>query len=155
MVFIIIWLIGLLIGLVTTIFDKSLNSVQSIATNFLFYQITFTITVIGLICFIGHVFKSDNIAEKNQWPKGNLFQKELGISQFGWTFAGLLGIRYKGTWLSTIIIFSVMFIGAAIIHIYDTAKNKNHKKGNPLIIIADLIVPISILVLSVISGAWN
>lgn len=154
MIFIVWWLLGLAIGCTTTIFNKSLNTINLVAENLLFYQLTITITLTGLTCFAGHVFKSDVIAQKNGWPKGNLFQKELGVSELGWAFGGILAIWFKGTWLSTIVIFSTMLIGAAIIHIYDTRKNKNYKKGNPIMVIADLAIPISIIALSVLSGIW-
>ncbi len=155
MIFLSFWLIGIISGVISTIIDPSLRTVQSIAYNLLFYQITVTVTLSGLVCFIGQVFKSDMIADKNGWPRGNLFQKELGLSQIGWAFAGILSIWYKSVlWIGIIVIFCPMIIGAAIIHIMDLLKNKNHKPGNPAIIFTDLIIPITLIVLSIFAKIW-
>ncbi len=155
MIFLVLWLLGILLGIVTTIMNPSLRTMQSIAYNLLFYQMTVTVTLSGLICFTGHVFRSDSIADKNGWPRGSLFQKELGFSQLGWAFAGILSIWYKSTlWIAIIVILCPMFIGAEVIHIMDMFKNKNLKPGNPLIIFADLIIPLTLIVLSVFAKIW-
>ena len=154
MIFLVVWLIGIIIGIMTTIINPSLRTVPLIAENLLFYQLTVTITLTGLICFAGHVF-TDRPATKNGWPKGNLFEKELGFSQLGWMFAGVLSIRYQGSfWLALIIIFSVMMVGAAIIHIFDGIKNKNFKQGNPLIALIDLLIPATLISLSILAKIW-
>lgn len=154
MIFFVVWLIGIIIGIITTIINPSLRTLQSIATNFLFYQLTITITLSGLICFIGHAF-TDRAAKKNGWPKGNLFEKELGFSQLGWAFAGILSIRYQGSfWIAIIIVFSTMMIGAAIIHIIDMVKNKNFKQGNPMITLVDLLIPATLIILSILARIW-
>ncbi len=156
MIFLLIWILALIVGVITTIINPALRSIQSISFNLLFYQITITITLSGFVSFVGHVFKSDIIAIKNNWPKGNLFQKELGFSQLGWTFAGLLSLWYNNSklWIPIIIIFSTMYIGAAIIHIFDIKKNKNHIKGNPFIILVDILIPVTIIILSILAKIW-
>lgn len=155
MIFLFLWVIGIIAGIITVIINPSLRTVQSIAYNLLFYQMTVTVTLTGLVCFTGQVFRSDSIANKNGWPKGNLFQKELGFSQVGWAFAGILSIWYKSPiWIAIIVILCPMFIGAAIIHIMDVLKNKNLKPGNPLIIFADLIIPVTLIILSVLAKIW-
>jgi len=155
MIFLFFWLLGIIIGITTIFINPSLRTAQSIAYTLLFYQMTVTVTLSGLTCFVGHVFKSDVIAVKNGWPKGNLFQKELGFAQSGWAIAGILSIWYKDPmWISVIVIFCPMFFGAAIIHILDRIKNGNFKHGNPAIIFIDLIIPSSLIVLSVIAKIW-
>jgi hypothetical protein len=151
MIFFILWLIGILAGIITTIFNPSLRTVQTIAYNMLYYQIIITVTFSGLICFIGHVF-TNRVAKKNGWSEGNLFEKELGFSQLGWFFAGILSLRYKDSFLiAVVVIFCTMIIGAAIIHIIDKYKNNNLKQGNPIIIIIDLLIPATLIILLILA----
>ncbi len=127
---------------------------QSIAANLLSKQITIMIPFPGITGFIGHVF-TNKIAIKNECLKGNYFEKELGVSQLGLAFAGILSNWYKGyLWIAVIAIFCTMFFGAAIIHTYDLIKNKNFKKNNTGIIAIDLSIPASFLVLSIFLKIW-
>ncbi|HEY1406345.1 MAG TPA: DUF6790 family protein [Spirochaetota bacterium] len=154
MIFLLLWALGLVVGIITAASDPSIRTLQSIAYNLLFYQMVITIPLIGTICFIGHVFKSDHIAAKNGWPKGNLFQKELGMAQVGWAIAGISSIWFRGSWTAIILIFSPMFIGAALIHFIDMIRNRNAKPGNPVIIFADVLVPLSLIALSILARIW-
>ncbi len=155
MIFLFFWIAGIITGLITTVADPSLRTLQSISYNMLFYQMTVTVTLSGITCFNGHIFRSAMIADKNGWPRGNLFQKELGLSQLGWAFAGILSIWYKSPlWIGIIVIYCPMLIGAAVIHIFDLVKNNNRKSGNPAIIFANLIIPASLIVLSVFAKIW-
>ncbi len=154
MIFWVVWLIGIVVGIITTITNPSLRTIPLIAENLLFYQLTVTITLTGFICFIGHVF-TDRPATKNGWPKGNLFEKELGFSQLGWAFGGILSIGYKGSFrIGIIIVFSTMMIGAAMIHIVDGIENKNFTQGKPMIVLIDLLMPATLIVLSILAKIW-
>jgi len=80
-IFLVFWLMGLIVGIIATIVDPSLRTLQTVALNLLFYQITITVTLVGIMGFVGHVLKSDMVAESIGWSKGSFFQKELGLSR--------------------------------------------------------------------------
>lgn len=150
--FFIFWLIGIIVGIATTIFNPAIRSVQSIATNLLFYQLVITVALAGIQGFLGHVFKSDMVAEYIGWGKGSPFQKELGYAELGYGIAGLLCIwMNKGFWLSTILTFSVLFIGATIVHLSEVVKGKNFRRGNFFMILPDLLIPMTLIILFAIS----
>lgn len=152
MIFFIFWLIGIIVGIVTTIINPAIRDVQAIATNLLLYQLVITVVLTGIQGFLGHVFKSDMIADFIGWEKGSPFQKELGYAELGYGISGILCIwMSKDFWLATIVTFSTLFIGATIVHIKETIKNKNFKPGNFFMILPDLITPLSLIVLYFIS----
>lgn len=152
MIFFIFWLIGIIVGIVTTIINPAIRDVQAIATNLLLYQLVITVVLTGIQGFLGHVFKSDMIADFIGWEKGSPFQKELGYAELGYGISGILCIwMNKDFWLATIVTFSTLFIGATIVHIKETIKNKNFKPGNFFMILPDLITPLSLIVLYFIS----
>lgn len=148
MIFFIFWLIGIILGIVTTIMNPTIRTVQAISTNLLFYQLVITLTLTGVQGFLGHVFKSDMVAEYIGWEKGSPFQKELGYAELGYGIAGVICIwMSREFWLATIIITSPLFIGAAIVHLKEMMKSKNFKPGNSIILLPDLIIPLSLIVL--------
>lgn len=152
MIFLIFWLIGIIVGIATTIINPVIRSVQAISTNLLFYQLVITITLTGISGFVGHAIKSDRIAEFIGWEKGSPFQKELGYAELGYGIAGILCIwMSKEFWLATIVIFSPLFFGATIVHIKEMLKSRNFKPGNSFIVLPDLIIPISLVVLYALS----
>jgi hypothetical protein len=152
MIFLIFWLIGTVVGVVTTIINPAIRDSQSIATNLMFYQLVITVALTGIQGFLGHVFKSDMVAEFIGWEKGSPFQKELGYAELGYGISGILCIwMSKDFWLATIVTFSTLIIGATIVHIKETIKNKNFKAGNFFMILPDLITPLWLIVLYFIS----
>lgn len=152
MIFFIFWLIGIIVGIVTTIMNPAIRTVQAISTNLLFYQLVITLTLTGVQGFLGHVFKSDMVAEYIGWEKGSPFQKELGYAELGYGIAGVICIwMSREFWLATIIITSPLFIGAAIVHLKEMMKSKNFKPGNSIILLPDLIIPLSLILLYFIS----
>ncbi|GAA0075816.1 hypothetical protein UT300005_01940 [Clostridium sp. CTA-5] len=153
MIFFIFWLIGIIVGIITTIINPTIRTVQAISTNLLFYQLVITLTLTGVQGFLGHVFKSDMVAEYIGWEKGSPFQKELGYAELGYGIAGVLCIWMgRDFWLATIVIISPLFIGATIVHLKEMIKNKNFKPGNSIILLPDLIIPLSLIVLYFISA---
>lgn len=128
----------------------------SISINLLFYQLTLTVTMSGISGFFGHVFFSDKIAESIGWPKGNLFQKELGFAELGYIILGILCNYFRGNfWLASIIAFSSLFLGAAIIHIIEMILKKNFKPNNAIVVIPDLLIPATLIILSITANLWK
>ena len=102
------------------------------------------------------MFRSDIIADSIGWPKGSMFQKELGFAELGWGIAGILCIWFKGYfWLAVIITITPLFIGAAFIHIKEMIERKNFKPGNSIPIIPNLLIPITLIVLSFTANLWK
>lgn len=151
MIFFIFWLIGAIVGVITTLINPAIRSLEAISTNLLFYQLVITVTLAGVQGFLGHVLKSDMVAEYIGWTKGSPFQKELGYTELGLGILGILCIWMdKEFWLAVIIIFSTIFLGATIVHIKEMKKNKNFNAGNSVILVPDLLIPITLIVLYII-----
>ncbi|MFC1589887.1 DUF6790 family protein [Candidatus Omnitrophota bacterium] len=58
------------------IFIFKISPAESFLLGFLF----FSVGLQGVFAFIGHYFRSDEIAKKIGWQTGNPFQKELAFS---------------------------------------------------------------------------
>lgn len=145
--FIMFWFVGTAVGIVTGIENPGMRSLQSICSNLLLYQLTITVAATGLWCFIGHVFKSEMVAQSIGW-KPSLFQKELGYCELGIGLCGILCIWMgREFWLSTIIIFCSLFIGAAILHMKEIKEKGNMNPGNVITVIPDLLIPFSLIIL--------
>jgi hypothetical protein len=152
MIFIITWLIGIVAGVATTLFNPSIRTFSAICSNLLFYQLTVTLTLANIIGFVGHVFKSDMVAEKIGWTKGSPFQKELGYAEFGYALAGFICIWFhQQFWLAVIILVSPLYILAGINHIKEMITKRNFHSHNTLPIISDILMPISWILLFLFS----
>lgn len=153
MIFLIIWILGLLVGIITAAINPSISTFSSFCQNLLFYQLTITLTLSGSVSFIGHVFRSDMVAESIGWSKGSPFQKELGFAEAGFALAGFLCIFYhREFWLATIVLSSPLYLLAGINHIWDVVKNKNYAPHNTWTILPDLLMPISWILLFLLSA---
>lgn len=153
MIFLISWLIGIIVGIITTVVNKDIRTLGAIAENLLFYQLTITVTLTSIIGFWGHVFKSDMIADFIGWQKGSFFQKELGYAELGHAIAGFLCIWFgREFYLATIVILCPLYFGASIVHIHEIIKSKNFKPGNAFQVLPDLLMPLTLIVLYYLSS---
>lgn len=153
MIFLIAWIIGILTGIVTILFNSGIWDFSSVCRTLLFYQMTVTLTLSGLIGFIGHVFKSDRVAESIGWAKGSPFQKELGFAELGYALAGFMCIFYsEDFWLAVIVLTSPLYLLAGFNHIREMVVMKNYASHNTWTIIPDLLMPISWILLYLFSG---
>jgi hypothetical protein len=117
--------LGVLVGTATILFQPGNWTFASICQNLLFYQMTVTLTLSGLISFFGHVFKSDSVAESIGWAKGSPFQKELGYAELGYALAGVMCIFYgREFWLAAIVLTSPLYLLAGINHIKEMIVEK-------------------------------
>ncbi len=156
MAFLVFWAIGLIAGIVTTILNPAIRDIISVSNNLLNYQLTLSVSMSGISGFFGHVFFSDKLAESIGWAKGNPFQKELGSAQAGYIILGILCNYYKGGfWLASIIAVSPLFLGAAIIHIREMILKKNFKANNSFVVAPDLLMPVTLIVLSITGNLWK
>ena len=153
MIFLISWIIGIAVGIITTILNKDIRTLSAISGNLLFYQLTITLTLTSFIGFWGHVFKSDMIADFIGWQKGSFFQKELGYAELGQAIGGILCIWMgREFYLATIAIMSPLYVGAAIVHIQEMIKSKNFKPGNAFMVLPDLLMPFTLILLYYLSN---
>lgn len=152
MIFLMIWILGLFVGIITAIINPSIRTFSSCCQNLLFYQLTITLTLSGAISFIGHVFRSDMVADSIGWSKGSPFQKELGFAQAGFALAGFLCIFYhREFWLASIMMASPLYLLAGINHILEVIKKRNYAPHNTWTILPDLMMPISWMLLFLFS----
>lgn len=153
MIFLFFWFIGIIVGIVSTILNKDMRTLNAITGNLLFYQLTITVTLTNLLGFWGHVFKSDMIADFIGWQKGSYFQKELGYAELGYAIGGILCIwMRRETYFVTIVMMSPLYIGAAIVHIQEIIKSKNFNPGNAFQVIPDLLLPFTLILLYYLSS---
>ena len=144
MIFILTWVVGLAVGFLTALTNPEIHTFGEVCSNLLFYQLTVSISLSGLIGFLGHVFRSDIVAEQIGWSKGSPFQKELGYSELGFAIAGIMCIwNGKEFWLATIVAVAPLFILAGINHIREMVVNKNYHHHNAVTSIPDLLMPLS------------
>ena len=58
----------------------------------------------GVWCFLGHYFKSDEVAGYIGWSAGNPFQKEIAFTNFAMGISVLMCFFFRdGFWLATIV----------------------------------------------------
>lgn len=144
MIFVITWILGLAAGAAATLLNPSVRTFGEICRNLLFYQMTVTVALSGLIGFWGHVFRSDMVAEQIGWKTGSPFQKELGYAELGYAIAGLMCIwQGKEFWLAVIVLVSPLFFLAGLNHIREMIVDKNISAHNTATSIADLLMPVS------------
>jgi hypothetical protein len=143
MIYLVVYLIGWLVGLILFKFDGSLSLVEALTLG----HLVFTVGFFGLFNFIGHVIFRKKVAKQIGW-ESNGFQVELGIVSMGIGISGILCYWVRdGFWIATAIPFSIFLIGAGIFHIIEIIKNKNFNIGNTWIILPDFLMPITIIVL--------
>ncbi|MBI4773766.1 MAG: hypothetical protein HY788_06230 [Deltaproteobacteria bacterium] len=98
----------------------------------------------GIWAFLGHDFKSDEIAGYIGWPAGNPFQKEIAFTNLSLGTCGVLCFLFRdGFWLATIVFASVFLLGAFSVHLKDQKETGNKNPGNAgAVFFADIAVPL-------------
>ncbi|UZP66174.1 hypothetical protein N1030_11130 [Desulfovibrio mangrovi] len=102
----------------------------------------------ALWSFMGHYFKSDEVAGYIGWPAGNPFQKEIAFANLALAACGLLSFQLRdsplrdGFWLATIVFATVFLGGAFLVHTADIKSRGNTQPGNAgPVFFADIAVP--------------
>lgn len=103
----------------------------------------------GIWTFMGHYFKSDEIAGYIGWPAGNPFQKEVAFTNLALGILGVMCFFFSGDfWLATIIFASVFLIGAFSVHLKEQKESGNVNPGNAgPVYFADIGIPLLLWVL--------
>jgi hypothetical protein len=125
-----------------------------VAATLLVWLLGVKIGLGGIWAFLGHYFKSDEVAEYIGWPAGNPFQKEVAFTNLALGTCGVLSFVMQGTayrdglWLATIVFATVFLVGAFTVHVADIKEKGNTNPGNAgPVFFADILVPLTLWVL--------
>jgi len=148
MFYIIFYLIAWIVGWIAHAVLQTGSLVQSLTLS----QLVIGVGMFGLWNFTGHFLLSERVAESIGWVS-NGFQKELGLVSLGIGISGILCYWFRsGFWWATAIPFSTFLLGAAIVHIVEMVKEKNFNPGNTIIVVPDILMPVTLIALLLING---
>ncbi len=140
-------------SMVQVIYMRRPRNAANILGIFLQYAFIFVVATSGLIGFLGHTFRADEVAKQIGWPQGNPFQFEVAVANLAFGVLGLLTIWFSGNfWLATAIGYAVFMIGAGIGHVHQlvAADDRAAMNAGIIIFVADLALPLILLILVVI-----
>lgn len=114
-----------------------------VAATLLLWLLVIKIGLGGIWAFLGHYFKSDEIAGYIGWPAGNPFQKEVAFTNLALGVSGVLCYFFRdGFWLATILFATIFLGGAFTVHVKDQRESHNKNPGNAgPVFYADIIIP--------------
>ena len=120
-----------------------------IIDSFLLWGLVIGIGVAGIVAFMGHYFRADEVAKKIGWPTGNPFQREVAFANLGYGVAGICCLAISDAfWLATILMAAIFLIGAGIGHIIEMKKHGNVAIYNTGAVVAyDILMPVSLALL--------
>lgn len=106
----------------------------------------------GIGGFIGHVFISDEVAESVGWSIGSPFQLEVGFANLAiGVLGGIAAERRDGFREATVIAVTIFSFGATYVHVLDIRETGNLAPGNTVQNISNLIKPILLIALLMVS----
>ena len=146
MVNVVMVLLSLVLPLVHLPITKGPWTRRNVLRVFLLYAFVFNVGAVGfLFGFIPHVFFADQAAELIGWPKGSMFQFEVGLHDGGWGILGFLCVFFGGGfWLATAIGWSFFMFGAAWGHVRELIVG-NYAPYNLMPAFTDTFIPLYLL----------
>lgn len=149
MVFLFTWALGLVVAALHVLIRRSRFDRRQVIETFLVYQFVFGLGLAGLVGFMGHALNPVQTAQGIGWPPAPQFQFELAAFEIGFALAAFLCvfIRNKYYWLGVAIAPAVFFLLAAVQHVCDAAATGNLAPYNVLIVLPDVLIPLTTLVL--------
>jgi hypothetical protein len=142
-----VYIISYLVGWVLTVAYSLFHPEESFIYSACLVQLVFNVGFFGIFNFIGHVIMREKVAKTIGWVS-NGFQIELGIVSLGTGICGILCYWIRdGFWIATVIPFTVFLFGAAILHVIEMIKKKNFNSGNVIIILPDIVMPLTLIIL--------
>lgn len=147
-----LYFIGLLFGFIAVKVTGGYMTTQGIATIMLQYFFLISVGLTSVIGFYGHVFMGKTSAKLLGWPPDNPFQKEVGF----WDLAGGVGAilafwKHGEFWLAVIIITTIFWTLAGMLHLKHVISNKNYHLDNLLPSFTNFLIPITLIVLYIVS----
>lgn len=147
MIYIIFYLIAWILGFILFFTNRPRSFLQNMITA----HFLISVGLFGFWNFMGHVFMSERVAQSIGWVS-NGFQIEIGFVSLGMGIAGILCYWFRnGFWWATLIPYSTFLLGAAGNHIKEMIEKGNFNPGNSIIVIPDILMPLTILVLMIIN----
>ena len=148
-----IWYLSLVaVGVATCLhlwLGKRPVSAGRCAEVLLLYLLVFFAGLGGLMAFLGHTFKAQEIALKIGWQPSP-FQFEVAVADLAFGVLGILCIwQRRGFWTATGIGYAVFMLGCAYGHFQDMTRHGNFSPYNVGMVlwVNDLAVPVVILLL--------
>jgi hypothetical protein len=104
-----------------------------------------------------HIVRPDRIAAYIGWAPGSGFQLELGWAEVGLGIAGIAGLWLPPVYLvGPAVVGSVLFLGAALVHARDIAKQGNLSPGNAgPVLYVDILVPVLTVACLLVGRPWR
>ena len=148
-----IWYLSLVaVGVATCLhlwLGKRPVSASRCAEALLLYLLVFFAGAGGLMAFLGHTFKAQEIALMIGWQPSP-FQFEVAVADLAFGVLGILCIwQRRGFWTATGIGYAIFMLGCAYGHYRDMALHGNFSPYNvgAVLWVNDLAVPVVILLL--------
>ncbi len=145
--------VGLLLPTVHGLLLAKDRSPGAIGRLYLVYLLPICVGGSGVMAFLGHTMRADEIARSIGWPTGNPFQFEIAAANLAFGVLGLLCIRFRdGFWTATIVGYGIFLEGAACVHIYEirTAGDWAVNNAGPILYM-DIVLPIVLLGLLILA----
>jgi hypothetical protein len=124
-------------------------SLMRVVEVLLLYLLVFCAGLGGLMAFLGHTFKAQEIALKIGWQPSP-FQFEVAVADLAFGVLGILCIwQRRGFWTATGIGYAVFLLGCGYGHVREMTLHGNFAPYNagPVLWVNDLAVPVVILLL--------
>src|SRR5262249_714424 len=145
MVHVVMVLLSLVLPLVHLPITKGPSTRRNVLRVFRLSAFVFKGGGVGLrVGFIPHVLFADQAAELIGWPKGSMFQFEVGVHDGAWGILGFLCVFFGGGfWLATAIGNSFFMFGAAWGHVRELIVEGNYAPYNLMPAFTDTFIPLS------------
>lgn len=144
---------GLLLPSIHVLLVAKDRSAGKVAGVFLGYLLPICVGLGGLMAFLGHALRADEIARSIGWPSGSPFQFEVAVANLAFGVLGLLCLKFRdGFWTATILGYGVFLEGAAYGHIREIVRAGNWSINNAgPVLFVDVLFPLYLLALLAIS----
>lgn len=149
MIFVVVGLIGLVLGLLHVAIQKQPKTRRRVADLLLLYAFAFPVGLGGLVGFVGHTLRAGPVAASIGWPAGNPFQYEVAVANLAFGVLGILCLRFRdGFWTATAIGWSVFMLGAAAVHLHQIHIGQPYAPANSgAMLYFDIVAPAYLLAL--------
>lgn len=151
----VIFLAAALVGMVIHLWlAKTPRTALRVVEVALLYLLVIFAGVGGLLGALGHTFNAREIAQGIGWQPDSPFQFEVAMANLAFGVLGIMCIWIRGGfWTATGVGLAVFFLGCAYGHVKDMlAGNLAPFNAGPMIWLADVAIPLTILVLLFIRG---
>jgi hypothetical protein len=145
--------IGLIFPTVHVLLFSKDRSLSNVARTYLAYLLPLSVGVGGLLAFMGHTMRAEEVAKSIGWPAGNPFQFEVAMTNLAFGVLGLLCLKFRDHfWTATIVGYGIFLEGAGCVHIHEIVKAGNWSINNAgPILVADILFPLFLLALLILA----